>query len=176
MKIIYLFIGSCILADGARISQHPRIFKYRKNISLSKGYLNIGFRNEKDIMRAECYAWVSIKDNKNDGNDQTLLLNHPHLYNVFCVVSVYFIWLFSNELTAFLNHFFFQPWYLFSSSSSANESDSATASSNESNVSLFEIATLNSLSSTQRSKNIGGTTIAQWYLSSQCPPSPTAWR
>ena len=71
MKIIYLFIGSCILADGARISHRPRIFKYRKNISLSKGYLNIGFRNEKDIMLSERYVWVSIEDNKNDGNDQT---------------------------------------------------------------------------------------------------------
>ena len=69
MKIIYLFIGWGILADGARISIRPRIFKYRKNISLSKGYLNIGFRNEKDIMLSERYVWASIEHNKNDGND-----------------------------------------------------------------------------------------------------------
>ena len=60
MKIVYLFIGSCILGDGARISHRPRIFKYRKNISLSQGYLNIGFRNEKDIMLSECYNWERI--------------------------------------------------------------------------------------------------------------------
>ena len=71
MKIVSLFIGSRILADGARISIRPRIFKYRKNISLSKGYLNIGFRNEKDIMLSERYDWASIEieNNKNDGND-----------------------------------------------------------------------------------------------------------
>lgn len=39
-------------------------------------------------MLLERYDWVSIEDNKNDGNDQILLLNHPHLYDV-CVVSVY---------------------------------------------------------------------------------------
>ena len=88
MKIIYLFIGLSILADGARIYNQPRIFKYRKNISLSKGYLNIGFRNENNIMLSERYDWASIEDNKNDGNVQTLMLNHPHLYDV-CVVSVY---------------------------------------------------------------------------------------
>ena len=55
MKIVYLFIGSCILTDGARISHRPRIIKYRKNISLSQGYLNIGFRNEKDFMLSERY-------------------------------------------------------------------------------------------------------------------------
>ena len=73
MKIVSLFIALCILADGARISNHPRIFNYQKNISLSKGYLNIGFRNEKDIMLSERYNWASIEieDNKNDGNDQT---------------------------------------------------------------------------------------------------------
>ena len=73
MKIIYLFIGWGILADGARISIRPRIFKYRKDISLSQGYSNIGFRNEKDIMLSERYDWVSIEieHNKNDGNDQT---------------------------------------------------------------------------------------------------------
>ena len=54
-----------------KISHYPRIFKYRKNISLSQGYLNIGFRNEKDIMLSERYDWTSIEDNKNDGNDQT---------------------------------------------------------------------------------------------------------
>ena len=58
MKIVYLFIGSCILTDGSRISHYPRIFKYRKNISLSQGYLNIGFRNEKDIMLSERYNWA----------------------------------------------------------------------------------------------------------------------
>ena len=58
MKIVYLFIASCILGDGSRISHYPRIFKYRKNISLSQGYLNIGFRNEKDIMLSERYNWA----------------------------------------------------------------------------------------------------------------------
>ena len=60
MKIVSLFISLCILADGARISHRPRIFKYRKNISLSKGYLNISFCNEKDIMRAERYDLVGV--------------------------------------------------------------------------------------------------------------------
>ena len=66
MKIVYLFIRLCILADGARISIRPRIFKYRKDISLSQGYLNIGFRNEKDIILSERYNWASIEieDNK----------------------------------------------------------------------------------------------------------------
>ena len=60
MKIVYLFIGLCILTDGTRISHRPRIFKYRKNISLSQGYLNIGFRNKKDIMLSERYNWARI--------------------------------------------------------------------------------------------------------------------
>ena len=66
MKIIYLFIRLCILADGARISHHPRIFKYRKDISLWQGYLNIGFRNEKDIMLLERYDWASIEIEDNN--------------------------------------------------------------------------------------------------------------
>ena len=60
-----------------------------EDIQISKEYLNIGFRNEKDIMLSERYDWASIKDNKKDGNDQTLFLNHSHLYNVFCVVRLF---------------------------------------------------------------------------------------
>ena len=67
------------MADGARISTRPRIFKYRKNISLSKGYLNIGFRNEKEIMLLERYDWASIEDNKKDGNDQTNAEPSPYI-------------------------------------------------------------------------------------------------
>ena len=94
MKIISLFIGLSILADGTRISHHPRIFKYRKNISLWKGYLNIGFRNEKDIMLSERYVWASIEHNKNDGNDQTYAVPSPSMmYFVlpFITDSDYFI-------------------------------------------------------------------------------------
>ena len=79
MKIIYLFIGWRILADGARIYIRPRIFKYRKDISLWQGYLNIGFRNENNIMLSERYDWASIEDNKNDGNDQTNAETSPSI-------------------------------------------------------------------------------------------------
>lgn len=165
MKIIYLFIGLCILSDGARISHHPRIFKYRKNISLSEGYSNIGFHNEK-VYYAFGALWLASII-KLMGMTR-LMLNHPHPW---CVCVIRLFQLIDHKWADFLFKPLVFPFFCFSSRSSANETDSARASSNESNVSWIETTTLISLSlsAAQRSKNTDGTTITDKYLSSQSP-------